>query len=285
VPSRQRKTFALATEDSIDSSPDSSRHSEAPNDEETEQVDIEVKSSFVLETPPRDGEPLAKRRRVSVSPDLGAAPEIDGSPEAEDGALPESIEIELSQSQIEIRDQKTSSDCPSSPTDGAFASKGSLPSHRTEKVRQPAFLRPPQFQALEGGARPTLHPLPDAFSPRKHGAKFMSGGLAAELRDWLMGVKGSEEDGKLGVSEVRLIPDRVRAGSGMFIVHAHHIAKGSEQETVQILLAGAGRISGLAGPNVVKAGAMLVVAPPTWEIELDDLGVWTVACDWFTVLS
>ena len=46
------------------------------------------------------------------------------------------------------------------------------------------------------------------------------------------------------------------------------------------LLAGPGRLLGLARRNEVVPGTVVGIARPTWEVELVNLGLWTVACDW-----
>jgi hypothetical protein len=50
--------------------------------------------------------------------------------------------------------------------------------------------------------------------------------------------------------------------------------------TLRIILAGPGRLSGLGVGNDVRPGVILGIARPTWEVLLEGLGRWGVACDW-----
>ncbi|KAI1331783.1 hypothetical protein F5Y16DRAFT_359243 [Xylariaceae sp. FL0255] len=206
---------------------------------------------------------------------------------------------------------------------------------------QPKFQRAPKFKPPEpppeGHPRP--EPLPDAFSPsaargRRGAARYVPGGLAAELRDWLVDVEAGvgvgsissygssglvgtvgvlgggrereREDQEKWVARVRI--DEVRGGTGfargMTLVSGRVVVKangadagtndangdeGSDKDraeeylssnTVKIILAGQGRLTGLGVGNIVRPGVILGIARPTWEVVLDGLGRWGVACDW-----
>jgi hypothetical protein len=245
-----------------------------------------VQSSFVAESPPRTTEPPVKRRRVSISPDPEPVLDHDELPKPKDSALSELIEVEASQDYDDEVMHEEAFHRESSPTDQKSASKKSFAGQGATGARQPAFIRPPHFRTLEAGeVGPSMHPLPDAFSPRKHGAKYMPGGLAAELRGWLVGIKGSDEDARLGRSESRIVVDLVHQGAHLWTVQGHRHSEGPDAERVKLLLAGTGRLKGLAKPTPVKEGMTIIVAPPTWDVLLDGLGSWTVACDWYTEAS
>ncbi|SPQ20965.1 0e546d90-256e-4766-9347-bbb976b05f11 [Thermothielavioides terrestris] len=65
-------------------------------------------------------------------------------------------------------------------------------------TRKPAFRSAPRFKPAEPPDEAHAHPDPylaDIFSPQRRGAKYFPGGLAAELRDWLVEAKGGV-DGK-----------------------------------------------------------------------------------------
>ncbi|KAI8633829.1 hypothetical protein F5Y19DRAFT_254510 [Xylariaceae sp. FL1651] len=181
--------------------------------------------------------------------------------------------------------------------------------HTSSAGHQPTFQRAPRFKPAElpeGALRP--EPLPDAFSPRRKGAKYMPGGLAAELRDWLVDIEAGIGSGSMTgpsakrdeewVARVRVGELRGGHGSarGMTLVLGRLVLDGKngadEEEnvkavgevlatsTVKIILAGPGRLVGLGVGNEVKPGVLLGIARPTWEVVLDGLGRWGVACDW-----
>jgi hypothetical protein len=177
-------------------------------------------------------------------------------------------------------------------------------------AHQPIFQKAPRFKPAEipeGASRP--EPLPDAFSPRRKGTKYIPGGLAAELRDWLVEVEAGSATGSSvkcadeWVARIRV--DELRSGNGsarkMTLVlgrqvldarnnanrKGDHCEAASEEaeevlgmNTVRVILAGPGRLSGLGVGNDVRPGAILGIARPTWEVVLDGSGRWGVACDW-----
>jgi hypothetical protein len=188
---------------------------------------------------------------------------------------------------------------------------------RPPTTQQPKFHKPPRFKPAEvPGAASPAEPLPDAFSPRRKGTKYIPGGLAAELREWLVDVEAGTGSGfgsgsmtsfigKRGEEWVaRIRVDELRGGygsaCGMTLVtgrvvladtHDTHEEgqiqgeneKGSEvlaTNTVRVILAGPGRLSGLGVNYEVKPGSMISMARPTWEFVLDGLGRWGASCDW-----
>lgn len=162
-------------------------------------------------------------------------------------------------------------------------------------TRHPKFLSAPRFkptEAVEGD--PSRPPLPDAFSPQRRGAKYVAGGLAAEVRDWLVQVKGaSEYDRPVGES-VRFTVDQVKTchPGGMCVISGSEIevenegdgmqvhVGADEGQPVKVILAGDGRIDGLRGKSVVARGKTLSLFQPMWDIALEDHGHFAVACDW-----
>lgn len=157
------------------------------------------------------------------------------------------------------------------------------------QTHQP-FKPPPQFKQPSATASlQPQYPLPDAFSPQRRGAKYVNGGLAGELRDWLVDVKGTADasDSTAASSKART-PDGpatgsmlavadVRRGSGFWLARGRTHGKAD----IRVVLAGEGRLSGLAGRrNTIVAGCTVVTLPPRWDIELDGQ-TWTVACDWY----
>lgn len=180
-------------------------------------------------------------------------------------------------------------------------------------VHQPIFQKAPRFKPAEipEGA-PHPEPLPDTFSPRRKGAKYVAGGLAAELRNWLVDVEAGISSGpSMGsgakrdeewVARIRVdsLRSAVESARGMTLVLGRQVLNGGSKasgedrhpgedegtaeilgtNTVRLILAGPGRLSGLGVGHKVRPGVLLGIGRPTWEVVLDDLGRWGVACDW-----
>ncbi|KAK3365754.1 hypothetical protein B0T24DRAFT_636644 [Lasiosphaeria ovina] len=168
----------------------------------------------------------------------------------------------------------------------------------------PTFLRAPRFRATaapDQGRHPAHrdHPVPDQllpeiFSPQRRGGdKYVAGGLAAELRDWLVEIKRSEfaDDGEGGTAgkqkqpaaaaAVRVGIDKVRPGGpGLTLVAGRVLPAGSgggSSNVVHAILAGEGRrpeVLDTAGGGsssshgVVSPGAVVAISPPAWDAEL-----------------
>ncbi|KAL1840963.1 hypothetical protein VTJ49DRAFT_7569 [Mycothermus thermophilus] len=149
----------------------------------------------------------------------------------------------------------------------------------------------------------------DLFSPprpaRRHKAgtadRYLAGGLAAELRDWLVEAKGGVDgEGEvkaasevLGVCSpisgaVKVVVDEVSGASlGLTLVAGRLVVDGDDsgaEKRVRMMLAGDGEVDGLGagvgGGNAggVRPGAVVAVAPPVWDIELGER--WAVASRW-----
>ncbi|KAI0394083.1 hypothetical protein F5Y17DRAFT_274099 [Xylariaceae sp. FL0594] len=93
----------------------------------------------------------------------------------------------------------------------AADSSGNYYNERQRRTTQPKFHKPPRFKPVEvpeaaasRAAAAAAEPLPDTFSPRRKGAKYMPGGLAAELREWLVDV----EAGVGSISGLSLVGNR-----------------------------------------------------------------------------
>ncbi|KAK3903837.1 hypothetical protein C8A05DRAFT_43006 [Staphylotrichum tortipilum] len=211
-----------------------------------------------------------------------------------------------------IEPDPTSSPSPSSsPSDTESESEPDLAHSKPQATTKPPprpFHPAPRFIPLSPRSHshpshPTALLNADIFSPRRRGTTYLPGGLAAELRDWLVEVKGgvdSEGVGGMARSEVlgfgggtvggggvvRVVVEGVeRGGAGMTLVEGR---VGEEGKGVRVILAGEGRIEGLGGGGRgggnwerVVPGAVVAVALPTWDVELD--GRWTVAYRWEVV--
>lgn len=193
------------------------------------------------------------------------------APEDEPYTSPDLYESSLPRSSINSQDAVTDSE-PESPINQAVGQTN------------PTFQRPPRFKASELAENALQGQLPDAFSPQRRGAKYVPGGLAAELRDWLVQVKGGSEYDRPAGSSVELAVDEVKSGAGMWIVAARQAQEPVEDGDVPVnaILAGDGRITGLGEKRLVTRGSTVSIAQPVWDITLADLGKFAVACDWET---
>lgn len=126
---------------------------------------------------------------------------------------------------------------------------------------RPTFLRP----STETSTEP---PLPEAFSPHRRGQKFVPGGMAATVQQWVVETGQASRRGR-GSEEfaVKVRVDDVVGGEGpCWLVRG----KSSVGEDVRLILAGGGG---------VEVGVVVGVRAPTWEVEVEGRR-WRVAVDW-----
>lgn len=253
--------------------------------------------------------------------------ETDGHEDHDDTAISPTQSIPSSPT---ARIKSEDSPWPSSPSDdeedeGGGGREGNDPPPRRARTtptsnaaKKPAFPRAPRFKPPDppdhNHARPPDTYLPaDIFSPQRRGARYLPGGLAAELRDWLVDVKegvavvDGEVDGKgrAGISSAlfcasstsstvaRVVVGEVRRGGpGMTLISGRVVAGGGgsvgEGASARVILAGLGNVEGLGRESKgcgnqgrVVPGAVVAVAPPAWDAELD--GKWVVAYRWEVV--
>lgn len=199
----------------------------------------------------------AKRRRLSISPMLELSPI-----EEEENYAPGGI-----QEGMHRRDR--------TPTqDSAQSIQDAIPVHDESKaLQQPTFRAPPRFKPIE--LDPTMEGLPAAFSPQRRGAKYIAGGLAAELQAWLSEVKGWEGVVPATTSTTKVTIEEIRPGRRMYLARGRTITA----EGKRYMLAGEGKLTGLGQRMHVGVGSVVEVGQPVWDIELDE-ETWTVACDW-----
>lgn len=143
------------------------------------------------------------------------------------------------------------------------------PAPSTNTTTRPSFLRPPAPAQISPRS-----PLPEAFSPQRRGQKFLSGGLAATLQQWVLETgqaagQSRRAQGYLGGEEF-VLKVRVEAvgGVGMKLVRGWD----GDGEGVRVLLPEGGK-------GEVERGVVVGVRAPVWGMRL--LGeVWTVGVDW-----
>ncbi|KAK8102656.1 hypothetical protein PG984_015802 [Apiospora sp. TS-2023a] len=256
--------------------------------------------------------PTPKRRRLSVSSDVDMEPIVPASSQGDLAASSRgaSEESSLGHSEDDAEDEGMISH----DDDESSNSPPPLNSRRTTTTTTSAHQRQPKFQPVPRFRPPELpepghrEPLPDAFSPRRKGAKYVPGGLASELQDWLMNIEtatGSKRDGDWAA---RLCVEEVRTASNMMLVrgsqqHRHLDADDNDKGggggggggsglfiskhgdvSSRVILAGEGRLQGLARKSEVAVGCVVGIARPVWEVDLGSEGQWVVGCDW-VVLS
>ncbi|KAI0383260.1 hypothetical protein F5Y04DRAFT_250950 [Hypomontagnella monticulosa] len=199
--------------------------------------DIKSESGAEEEEPrsPRSRSP--KRRRISISStfSIDAHPqysmqhdfklESDNEDEArylhDDTPMPDAPTVPSSPS-------PGAEDPDSSPSISPLHARALNPTLASASVQQPTFQKAPRFKPTEApdGSRLRADPPPDAFSPRRRGAKYVPGGLAASVRDWFVDVwagAGAVTGAGLGVGAggewiARVVVDEVRAAPGMVFV-------------------------------------------------------------------
>ncbi|KAI0015120.1 hypothetical protein F4780DRAFT_115463 [Xylariomycetidae sp. FL0641] len=290
-----------------------------------------------------EGEPAAKRRRLSVSSASGGlvsdADDDDGCEVEDEGTLEEGegyhsdddlaerdeeamvMDLETREDDdahtediLDQRDDEIASDSAAEEEEADDEDQQQQPPLPTPRAPQPTFQRAPRFKppadAADGGPGRS-DPLPDAFSPhrgRGGAAKYVPGGMAATLRDWLVDVEagaGHATGGPNGGAGIwgtdrkdewtaRVRVEEVTGAAGMRLVGGRRVvgSGGGSDKTeeigvgpaVRVLLAGSGRLAPLARRIQVVPGSVVGVARPTWEMELPGLGRWVVACDWAVLL-
>lgn len=234
----------------------------------------------------------SKRRRVSISP-------TENETSLHDEERTEKAISEDDRDPMEITYADPSSQPALSPTTRYHGSDAPPPLPIAATSRHPTFLEAPRFKPIEppDESRNRQPPLPEAFSPQRRGAKYVPGGLAAELRDWLVQVKGASEYDRPAGANLQVTIKEVshETGNGMRLVatSAGMLENVQQQESgedgtqigpARVILAGEGRITGLDRPNMVREGGQVVLFQPMWDVELgDDLGRFAVACDWEAV--
>jgi len=242
---------------------------------------IEIDSPSLAQESSITSEPMPKRRRISLSPRISAS----SQPESESDHQPDTAGQE-DEDTIPLMDITDRDEDESRLTDDGEVEDGAdedIHLHRgTTAQRNPTFRTAPRFQLPEtSDAEQQDRFLPEALSPQRRGAKYVPGGLASAVRDWLFQVKGNGgQDDAQGYC-ARLLVDGIRSSPGMILIQGRIVQDGklfSDGLTRYIILTGEGRLIGLAR-NTVNKGCLVGIAQPLWDVSLDGRS-WTVACDW-----
>lgn len=139
---------------------------------------------------------------------------------------------------------------------------------------RPAFLRPsmaPQDQPAE--------PLPEAFSPHRRGQKYVPGGMAATVQQWIVETGRTVVQSRQGHACSRrenvVIQFKVdiARGQGPFLVNARTLSG----ETANMLLIQSSTAAMQC--RDFGSGSVICIRDPTWDVELDGQS-WAVVADW-----
>lgn len=158
-----------------------------------------------------------------------------------------------------------------------FARAGSVAStvgfdDAASSIRRPPFLRPSVAPSEQ------LEPLPEAFSPHRRGEKFVPGGLAATMQQWVIetGQAASHSRKGLGYLKGEDYVLRVRvesvAGKGPLLAQGRSL----DGDEVKLLLVVDSKKDSVID---VPAGSVVGIRAPTWDMELEG-NSWTVGVDW-----
>lgn len=155
-----------------------------------------------------------------------------------------------------------------------FTRAGSVASTTSDtdsQIRRPPFLRS-SLAPIE-----PAEPLPDAFSPHRRGEKFVPGGMAATMQQWVVETGQGAAHSRRGQGYLRgedyVLRVKVKSAIGSGPVLVQGILPDDEEMSIVLVLDPKKSLSDVAQGSVVGVRA------PTWEIELDGRA-WTVGVDW-----
>ncbi|KAG4440516.1 hypothetical protein IFR05_003986 [Cadophora sp. M221] len=272
---------------------------------ETEEQDVEIDTyqSGDLEDDYKIEERSPKRRRVSISSQIDLGEEAEGDNEVgdEELLLDDNDNTRDPSSSLPILSSPPAPRRPISTTAPRFLlstpAPQSTPRDSLSTQNPTPFLKPPRFRPPDPAStsQTQADPLPEQFSPHRKGQKYVPGGLAAEVRDWLMNLDGAipEMRGRRGDNEwlVRVVVDEVSGGfrEGMTMVRGRQVrvteGLGHGEETVdshgwvKVILAGEGAGTGLQRGSAVEMGKIVGIKGPVWEVVIEG-EKWGVGVDW-----
>ena len=151
---------------------------------------------------------------------------------------------------------------------------------------QTTFLKPPRFLPPDPSETRTSDPLPEHFSPHRKGHKYIPGGLASEVRDWLTNLSSSipATRNKDDPWVVRILVDEVSGGAkaGMTLVRGRQVHDGEVMDhlgAVRVMLAGEGLGTGMQKGARVEVGKIVGVKGPAWDVVVEGAR-WGVGVEW-----
>lgn len=228
-------------------------------------------------------EPSPKRRRISFCPKDEV--DIEGDITIQNHGDNFSSSLPILSSPPTSRPSKPPKFLPSTPVP-QFASQ-SIEAAQT-------FLKPPRFRPpdLTSTQQTQPDPLPEYFSPHRRGQKYLPGGLAAEVRDWLVNLESALPSTSVQKSTVdpwlvRVLVDKVSSSGrdGMTLVRGRPVLLVNEGnivntlDEVKVVLAGDGQHVGIQKGAPVTIGKTVGIKGPVWEVVLEGVK-WGVGVDW-----
>ncbi len=158
-----------------------------------------------------------------------------------------------------------------------------------------AFLKPHRFRPPDPSesAQGASDPLPEQFSPHRKEKNYVHGGLAAEVRDWLLNIESSipaRELGRRGDGWLVMVfvdefsSGRAESQARMITIRGRqvHSMGGEMVDTageVRVMLAGEGQATGLQKGSKVEVGKTIGIKGPVWEVVIEG-EKWGVGVDW-----
>jgi hypothetical protein len=250
-----------------------------------EVVENEVNLEYLTRDDDCHSEPEPKRRRLSTSPAL-----LDEDHEQAEG---DSNYEGLPDSSISILSSPPTPRPTVSSSVQRFVTSTPIPAApQTAQNTNHTFLKPPRFRPPDASEQTQTDPLPAQFSPHRRGQKYVPGGLAAEVRDWLVNLESTVPGSaalkdKDGSWAVQVMVHELSGGgrAGMTLVRGGQKPsdfEGRMNDTwrvVQIILAGEGTAIGLQRRTKVEVGSVVGIRGPLWEAVIDG-EKWGVAVDW-----
>lgn len=253
--------------------------------------------------------PALKRRRLSLEPILSSQP-CDGGNYGDTNVDFEEEDEELDQQKHghgmdDDFEDLLAMEPPtlSSPPPPAYRPPPSVPrfvlstpSKPTSSTPAPiesadAFLRPPRFKPPDEEREAAVEPLPEHFSPRRRGQIFLAGGLAAEVRGWLVDRESqAARSAKNPVREdgwkIKIAVDEVTGGygAGMTLVRGRRVGSNSYEGgglyPIRMMLGGEeGMSEGIRKGEQAAVGKVVGVKGPAWEVDVDGVR-WGVSATW-----
>lgn len=252
--------------------------------------------------------PALKRRRLSLEPILSSQPyenENDGDTNVDLGQEDEQDDQEKQDHRMDddfedlLAMEPTLSSPPPPvhrPPPSAPRFVLSTPSKPTSSMPAPIdsidmFLRPPRFKPPDEEREAAVEPLPEHFSPRRRGQKFLAGGLAAEVRGWLVelesqGPRGARNSAREDGWKIKIAVDEVTGGygAGMTLVRGRRMGSNSggaaDLYPIRMILGGEkGMSEGIKKGEQAAVGKMVGVKGPAWEVDIDGV-TWGASASW-----
>lgn len=142
------------------------------------------------------------------------------------------------------------------------------------QTQRPAFVRP------STEPQEPREPLPETFSPHKRGQKFVPGGMAATMQQWVIETGQAAVQSRKGQGYLKGEDYVMRAkigsinGDEPFTAHAT-LPTG---DAIHLILT-ANHSPRTAQTQEVTEGCVVGIRAPTWEMEVDRRW-WTIGVDW-----